>query len=53
MNKYFIKSQLIITLFFAALSAYLIKNYIDNSENLNHNNKKEIVISEKNCGIHN
>ncbi|SFM74716.1 hypothetical protein SAMN05421738_102157 [Algoriella xinjiangensis] len=53
MNKYFIKNQLIITLFFAALSAYLIKNYIDNSENLNHNNKKEIVISEKNCGIHN
>lgn len=52
MNKYFIKNQLIIILFLGLFSGYLISEFIENKKIIN-NNKKDIIVLNKNCGIHN
>lgn len=53
MNNYFVKNQLLIAFVLAIYSAYLINEYINNVESINHKNKKEITITEKNCGVGN
>ena len=50
MNNYFVKNQLLIAFVLAIYSAYLMNEYINNVETIDHKNKKEITISKMNCG---
>lgn len=53
MNNFFLKNQLVIAFVLAIFSAYLINEYINNVESIDHKNKKEITIAGKNCGVGN
>lgn len=50
MNNYFVKNQLLIAFVLAIYSVYLINEYINNVENIDSKNKKEITVSDLNCG---